>query len=376
MVSIRVPDIAKAGRLVIKIGSVLLVDESTGHLHEAWLDAVCDDIAALRARGQDVVIVTSGAIAIGRGPLNLRDRALRLEEKQAAAATGQMRLAQAYQASLGRHGLTVSQVLLTIGDTEDRRRFLNARATLNTLLRLGAIPVINENDTVATQEIRFGDNDRLAARVAAMIGADICVLLSDVDGLYTSDPRTDDSATHIAHVTKIDDQIRSMAGVARAGHGTGGMVTKLLAAEICMNAGSHMAIARGTELNPVAALENGAPCTWFISSAEPRAARKNWIAGSLNPTGRLFVDDGAKAALLGGKSLLPAGVTRVEGAFERGDAVSVCDSEGNVLAKGLSAFGSADADLIKGMRTDAIERVLGFIGRSEIIHRDDLVLGA
>ncbi len=374
MVAVDTPQIAKANRIVVKIGSVLLVEEETGQLHQQWLNAVCDDIAALRARGKDVVIVTSGAIAIGRGPLGLQRQALRLEEKQAAAATGQMRLAQAYQASLERHGLTVAQVLLTIGDTEDRRRFLNARATLDTLLRLGAVPVINENDTVATQEIRFGDNDRLAARVAAMIGADTCVLLSDVDGLYTADPRADSSATRLDTVDKIDDSVRDMAGVARAGHGTGGMVTKLMAADICMNAGCHMAIALGQKQNPISALENGAPCTWFVSSAEPRAARKQWIAGALNPSGRIIIDAGAKTALMAGKSLLAAGILGVEGAFDRGDAISIVDTDGVVIAKGLTAFGAEDANLIKGKRSDAIEGILGFKGRSEVVHRDDLVL--
>lgn len=374
MVSVEIPELASANRIVVKIGSVLLVEEETGQLHQDWLNAVCDDIASLRARGKDVVIVTSGAIAIGRQPLGLERRALRLEEKQAAAATGQMRLAQAYQASLERHGVTVAQVLLTIGDTEDRRRFLNARATLDTLLRLGAVPVINENDTVATQEIRFGDNDRLAARVAAMIGADVCVLLSDVDGLYTSDPRDNSDATRLETVTKVDDSVRAMAGVARAGHGTGGMVTKLMAAEVCMGAGCHMAIALGQVQNPLAELESGASCTWFVSSAEPRAARKKWIAGALNPSGRIVIDAGAKSALIDGKSLLPAGIVRVEGKFDRGDAVAIVDPEGLEVAKGLTAFSAEDTDLIKGKRSEAIEDLLGYTGRSEVVHRDDLVL--
>jgi len=374
MVSVEIPELASANRIVVKIGSVLLVEEETGQLHQDWLNAVCDDIASLRARGKDVVIVTSGAIAIGRQPLGLERRALRLEEKQAAAATGQMRLAQAYQASLERHSVTVAQVLLTIGDTEDRRRFLNARATLDTLLRLGAVPVINENDTVATQEIRFGDNDRLAARVAAMIGADVCVLLSDVDGLYTSDPRDNSDATRLETVTKVDDSVRAMAGVARAGHGTGGMVTKLMAAEVCMGAGCHMAIALGQVQNPLAELESGASCTWFVSSAEPRAARKKWIAGALNPSGRIVIDAGAKSALIDGKSLLPAGIVRVEGKFDRGDAVAIVDPEGLEVAKGLTAFSAEDTDLIKGKRSEAIEDLLGYTGRSEVVHRDDLVL--
>lgn len=374
MVTITTPDVSKAERIVIKIGSVLLVDETTGALHRSWLDAVCDDIAAMRARGQDVVVVTSGAIAIGRGPLNLTSQNLRLEEKQAAAATGQVRLTQAYQESLDRHDLTVAQVLLTVDDTEDRRRFLNARTTLDTLLRLGAIPVINENDTVATTEIRFGDNDRLAARVAAMIGADVCVLLSDVDGLYTSDPTSASDAKHLPRVTTIDDDVRAMAAAAKPGHGTGGMVTKLMAADICMAAGCHMAIALGAAMHPLGALENGALCTWFVSAAEPRAARKKWIAGTLNPTGKLVVDDGAARALSAGKSLLPAGVIGIEGEFDRGGAVAIVDQDGNVLGTGLSAFSAEDARRIKGHRSDALEGILGYQGRSEMVHRDDLAL--
>ncbi|MGB1877449.1 MAG: glutamate 5-kinase [Rhodospirillaceae bacterium] len=369
------PDIAKTERVVVKIGSVLLVDEATSALHRAWLDAVCDDIAAMRARGQQVVVVTSGAIAIGRGPLRLTSQSLRLEEKQAAAATGQVQLAQAYQESLGRHDLTVAQVLLTVDDTEDRRRFLNARTTLNTLLKLGAVPVINENDTVATTEIRFGDNDRLAARVAAMIGADACVLLSDVNGLYTADPTDNPEAEHVPLVKVITDDVRAMAATARHGHGTGGMVTKLMAADICMAAGCHMAIALGTVMRPLAALENGSQCTWFFSEAEPRAARKKWIAGTLNPTGTLVVDDGAANALSAGKSLLPAGVVDVEGEFDRGDAVAISTQDGATLGKGLSAFSAEDARRIKGHRSEALEGILGYQGRSELVHRDDLVLG-
>ncbi len=374
MVSVTTPDLTTEQRVVVKIGSALLVDEATGALHRPWLDAVCDDISVLRARGQQVVVVTSGAIAIGRGPLNLGGRTLRLEEKQAAAATGQVRLMQAYQESFTRYGFTVSQVLLTIEDTEDRRRFLNARTTLDTLLSLGAIPVINENDTVATQEIRFGDNDRLAARVAAMIGADVCILLSDVDGLYTADPNKDAAAQHLPVITTIDAATRDMAGTAKPGHGTGGMVTKLAAAEICMGAGCHMAIARGTVFNPLAALEQGAKCTWFISAAEPRTARKQWIAGALNPTGKLVIDAGAVEALKAGKSLLPAGVVKVTGTFDRGDTVAIVNQEGVVLGKGLIAFGADDVSRIKGHRSSELEQILGYKGRSEVVHRDDLVI--
>ena len=374
MDSLKSFDIAEASRVVVKIGSVLLVDGDTGDLHRRWLDAVCDDIAAMRKNGQDIVIVTSGAIAIGRQPLGLSDGSMRLEEKQAAAAAGQIRLSQAYQESFTRHGLAVAQVLLTVDDTEDRRRFLNARTTLDTLLRLGAVPLINENDTVATQEIRFGDNDRLAARVAAMISADACILLSDVDGLYSSDPAQNLGAQHIAFVDKIDDEIRGMAGAARPGHGTGGMVTKLQAAEICTDAGCHMAIALGSVSNPLSALQGGKPCTWFVSSAEPKAARKKWIGGTLEPSGRMVIDDGAVDALNKGKSLLPAGVVAVEGNFQRGDTVAITNRAGHQLGKGLSAFGFADAKQIMGKRSSEIEGVLGYKGSSEIIHRDDLVL--
>ena len=369
-------DLTQARRVVVKIGSVLLVDDDTGALHRSWLDSVCDDIAAMRARGQEVIVVTSGAIAVGRGPLGLTDRTMKLEEKQASAATGQMRLTQAYQESFSRHDVTVAQVLLTIDDTEDRRRYLNARTTLDTLLRLGALPLINENDTVATEEIRFGDNDRLAARVAAMMGADVCVLLSDVDGLYASDPATTPSAEHIPLVDRVDDRIHAMAGTARPGHGTGGMMTKLMAAEVCMDAGCHMAIALGSTTNPLSALENGHRCTWFVSAAEPRAARKRWIGGSLKPAGRLVIDDGAVSALKNGKSLLPAGVVAVEGAFERGDPVAIVTEHGTVMGTGLSAFGAQDAQLIMGRRSNELEAILGYRGRSEIIHRDDLVLGS
>jgi len=370
------PSLAHSGRVVIKIGSVLLVDDDTGALHRTWLDSVCDDIAAMCRRGQEVIVVTSGAIAVGRGPLGLMDRVMRLEEKQAAAATGQMRLTQAYQESLARYDLTVSQVLLTIDDTEDRRRYLNARTTLDTLLRLSAVPVINENDTVATQEIRFGDNDRLAARVAAMVGADVCVLLSDVDGLYASDPVANPEADHIPRVDRIDERIQGMANEAKPGHGTGGMVTKLMAAEICMDAGCHMAIALGKVNNPLSALEDRARCTWFVSAAEPRTARKRWIRGSLKPAGRLIIDAGAAEALANGKSLLPAGVVSVEGEFERGDPVAIVGEDGAVIGTGLSAFCSADARLIMGRRSGDLEDILGYKGRSELVHRDDLVLGS
>jgi len=364
-----------ARRLVIKIGSVLLVEEKTGKLYRTWLDAMVDDIAACKERGQEVLIVTSGAIAIGRQPLGISGRSLRLEDKQAAAATGQVRLTQAYQDSFDQHGITVAQVLLTIDDTENRRRYLNARNTLDTLLRLGTVPIINENDTVATQEIRFGDNDRLAAQVAQMTGADTLVLLSDTDGLYTADPSQDTDAKLVPLVTEITPEIQAMAGAAQPGHGTGGMETKLSAARICMAAGCHLVIAPGRKLNPIAALEKGGDCTWFESSAEPRTARKEWIAGGLQPVGAILIDEGAATALQNGKSVLPAGVIGVEGKFHRGDGVSILTVDGEVLGKGICAYSAEDARIIIGCQSDSIEGLLGYRGREELIHRDDLVLG-
>jgi len=366
--------ITAARRLIVKVGSALLVDESSGDIRRDWLAALVEDLARCRARGQEVVLVSSGAIAVGRRHLGLSGGALRLEEKQAAAATGQIRLAHAYLEALGRHGIGVAQILLTPDDTEQRSRHLNARATIEQLLALGAVPVINENDTVATAEIRFGDNDRLAARVAQMISADTLVLLSDVDGLYTADPRRDPDARHLPEVRELTPEIEAMAGHAPRGYSSGGMVTKLAAARIAMAAGCRMAIARGEGLHPLAAIENGARTTWFIPDAEPGTARKRWIAGAVNVTGTLVVDAGAVSALARGTSLLPAGVTAVEGTFEQGDAVIVRSSDGHELARGLTAYSSADAHAIAGHRSSEIEAILGYRGRDEIIHRDDLVV--
>ena len=366
--------LAKARRVIVKIGSALLVDQLSGDIRRAWLDALADDVAALHGRGTDVVIVTSGAIAAGRRHLGLTDAKLKLEEKQAAAATGQIRLAHAYQTALGRHGITAAQVLLTLDDTEERRRHLNGRATINTLLGLRAIPIINENDTVATAEIRFGDNDRLAARVAQMISADALVLFSDIDGLYTADPRKDPAARHLSEVREITPEILAMAGEAPPGYSSGGMVTKLEAARIAVSAGCAMAIAAGTAAHPLSAVLGGARCTWFLPGEQPLTARKRWIAGSLKPVGALVVDDGAAAALARGKSLLPAGVTAVEGAFERGDAVLIRRRDGGRAGRGLTAYGSADARRILGHKSREIEALLGYRGRGEMVHRDDLVL--
>ena len=363
-----------AKRLVVKIGSSLLVDEATGQLRREWLAALAADIAAARGRGQEVVLVSSGSIALGRRHLGLNRHALRLEEKQAAAATGQIRLAHAYQEALARHDATVAQILLTLADTEQRRHYLNARSTINTLLKLGAVPVINENDTVATEEIRFGDNDRLAARVAQMISADCLVMLSDVDGLFTADPMTDPNATLVAEVDDLTPEIMAMAGSARAGFGTGGMTTKLAAARIAVAAGCHMVIAQGRIMHPLGEIAITGGGTWFVPHANPQAARKQWIAGTLSPAGRLTVDDGAARALAGGKSLLPAGVVAVAGRFQRGDAVLVVDQAGRELARGLCAYSDDDANRIAGHKSGDIEALLGYRGRDEMIHRDDLVL--
>jgi glutamate 5-kinase len=367
-------DLAQARRLIVKIGSALLVDDATGDIRRPWLEALVEDLARCRRRKQEVLIVSSGAIACGRRHLGLTGRSLKLEEKQAAAATGQIRLAHAYQEALARHGFTVAQILLTPEDTEERRRHLNARATVEQLLALGAIPVINENDTVATAEIRFGDNDRLAARVAQMISADTLVLLSDIDGLYTGDPRHDPTAKHIPEVRELTPEIEAMGGAAPTGDSSGGMVTKLAAARLAMTAGCRMVIAQGDALRPLTAIEQGARATWFIPGAEPRTARKRWIAGTLNPMGVLTVDDGAVAALKRGTSLLPAGVVAIDGSFDRGDAVVVKTRDGRELGCGLSAYSSADARAIAGHKSGEIEAILGYRGRDEMIHRDDLVV--
>jgi glutamate 5-kinase len=362
---------AAARRIIVKIGSALLVDPATGVLRGTWLE----DLAALRARGQEVLVVTSGAIAVGRLSQGWLGRTLRIEEKQAAAAIGQIQLAHLYQQALGRHGITIGQILVTLEDTEARRRHLNARATLNQLLAQGVIPVINENDTVTTAEIRFGDNDRLAARVAQMVSADTLVLLSDIDGLYTADPRRDPAARHLPEIGEITPEIEAMAGAAVPGISTGGMVTKLAAARIALAAGCRMVIANGKAEHPLAAIEAGARVTWFLPSANPLTARKRWIAGSISPSGTLVVDDGAAHALADGASLLPAGVVAVDGHFDRGDAVLVRRRDGTVIARGLTAYGHDDAARIAGHKTREIEALLGYRGRDEIIHRDDLVFG-
>lgn len=372
--SLSAPSLATAKRLVVKIGSALLVDAKEAAPRRAWLAGVAEDIAALRARGVDVIVVSSGAIALARRSLGLTQKRLRLEEKQAAAAVGQIRLAQAWTDTLSAHGLTAAQLLLTLEDTEDRRRYLNARATLETLLGFGCVPVINENDSVATAEIRYGDNDRLAARVAEMVQADQLLLLSDIDGLYTADPKRDAAAAHIPLVEALTPEIEAMGGEPPPGYSSGGMRTKLVAARIATGAGCAMVIALGHVEHPLRALEAGARCTWFLPAPEGRSARKRWILGTLAPLGRIIVDAGAARALAQGRSLLPAGVRALEGAFERGDAVEVRGPDGTQLARGLCAYASADAARIIGHRSEEIEAILGWRGRDEIIHRDDLVL--
>jgi glutamate 5-kinase len=366
--------LSRARRIVVKVGSALLVDGATGRLNRAWLETLVADIVRLRRQGKEVVLVSSGAIALGRRHLGLPRGPLRLEESQAAAAVGQIRLAHAYKELLEAEGVPVAQVLLTLEDSEQRRRYLNARATLTTLLARGAVPVINENDTVATAEIRYGDNDRLAARVAQMVSADCVVLLSDIDGLYTADPNKDPAARFIPTVREITPEIEAMAGDSASEVGRGGMATKVIAARIAVAAGCHFCIAAGAPRHPVRRIEQGGRCTWFRPAATPVAARKQWIAGTLRPAGELRIDDGAARALRAGKSLLPAGVTAISGRFERGDTVSVCTADGREVARGIVAYGDAEAARIVGRRSADIAALLGYAGRDELVHRDDLVL--
>ena len=363
-----------ARRIVVKVGSALLVDPQSGRINRTWLETLLEDLLRLRARGQEVILVSSGAIALGRRELKLANGALKLEESQAAAAVGQIRLAHAYKELLEEKGVTVAQVLLTLEDSERRRRYLNARATLQALLALGALPVINENDTVATAEIRYGDNDRLAARVAQMTGADCLVLLSDVEGLFTADPNKDPNAEFIDVVRQLTPQIEAMAGSSMSEVGSGGMASKILAAKIAVAAGCHLCIAAGHPTHPIRRLEEGARCTWFVPTSTPAAARKQWIAGTLKPAGSITIDAGALKALQEGKSLLPAGVVATRGRFDRGDTVSVLAPDGSEFARGICAYSDSDAARILGRRSSDIESLLGFRGRDEMIHRDDLAI--
>ena len=367
------PALGDFRRLVVKVGSSLLVDAEAGRLNQAWLASLAADIADLHGKSRDVLVVSSGAIALGRSVLKIQG-SLKLEDSQAAAAVGQIALARAWSEILAAHSISTGQILLTLGDTEERRRYLNARSTLNKLLEWRAVPVINENDTVATSEIRYGDNDRLAARVATMVSADCLILLSDVDGLYDSPPAANPAAKRIPVVARITSEIEAMAGAATSDLARGGMQTKIEAGKIATVAGTHMVIAPGAVDNPLQAVAAGGPCTWFLAPGNPVTARKKWIAGSLEPKGNLFIDVGAVAALRSGKSLLPAGVKRAEGEFSRGDAVIVRDLDGHEIARGLSAYDAADALKILGKSSGDIAMILGFGGRAEMIHRDDLVL--
>lgn len=368
------PMLSRHKRIAIKVGSALLVDRSTG-LRRAWLESLCDDIASLHKAGCEVMIISSGAIALGRTMLNLATGPLKLEGSQAAAAVGQIGLAPAWNDALKGHAIHAGQILLTLEDTENRRRYLNARATLGELLRLGAIPVINENDTVATTEIRYGDNDRLAARVASMMNADLLILLSDIDGMYTAPPTNNPDAKHIPIVAKITPDIEAMAGSAASELSRGGMKTKIEAAKIATNAGTAMIIADGTTANPLMALNNGARYTHFNKSETPVSAWKSWIAGQLEPQGRLVVDAGAQAALLKGKSLLPAGVKSVEGRFSRGDTVAIIvENTRTEVARGLASYDSAEATKIAGLKTTQIEAVINYSPRAAMVHRDDMVI--
>jgi glutamate 5-kinase len=359
--------------LVVKIGSALLVDRDTGEFRGDWLQSLADDVADLRARGTDVVLVSSGSIALGRGVLDLPEGALPLEQSQAAAAVGQIRLARSYEEALGKHGLSAAQILVTLEDSMDRRRYLNTRATMQTLLNLGVTPIVNENDTIATDEIRYGDNDRLAAQVAVTIGADQLVLLSDVDGFYTANPQKDAKAKRLDVIDTITSEIEAMAGDAGSGLSKGGMKTKVMAARVATEAGCAMAITLGSPMNPLKALNEGAPSTWFTAQTVPQAARKRWIA-TMKPNAQIAIDAGAIDALRRGKSLLPAGVVDVRGSFGRGDPVTIEDETGQTLGIGLSRYTSAEARQIKGCRTADIEDVLGYKGRTALVHRDDMVL--
>lgn len=362
-----------ASRLVVKIGSALLVDRQSGVLRSDWLKSLAQDVAWLKGQGTDIILVSSGSIALGRGVLGLPAATLPLEQSQAAAAVGQIRLARAYEEALTPHKITTAQVLVTLEDSEDRRRYLNSRATLETLLGLGVVPIVNENDTVATDEIRYGDNDRLAAQIAVTVGADQLILLSDVDGFYSGNPNEDASAKRYETIDHITPEIEAMAGDAGSGLSKGGMKTKLLAAKMATAAGCDMAITEGSTLNPLQSLENGANCTWFTAKLDPHAARKRWIS-AMKPRGEITVDEGAAKALANGNSLLPAGITEVTGDFGRGDPVAVLDPQARRLAQGISRYTAQEADAIKGRKSSEIEATLGYPGRAALIHRDDLAL--
>ncbi len=363
----------QAKRLVVKIGSALLVDRNTGALRSEWLHSLAEDVTWLKSLGTDVILVSSGSIALGRGVLGLPAVELPLEQSQAAAAVGQIRLARAYEEALAPHGIKTAQILVTLEDSADRRRYLNSRATMETLLGLGVVPIVNENDTIATDEIRYGDNDRLAAQVAVTVGADQLILLSDVDGFYTGNPVEDPTATRYDEIHEITPEIEAMAGDAGSGLSKGGMKTKLLAAKMATVAGCDMAITEGSPLNPLKTLEDGANSTWFGATEDPQAARKRWIA-AMKPRGELHVDAGAAQALGNGKSLLPAGVAKVTGKFGRGDPVAIVGPDQRILGQGLTRYTVQEARAIKGRKSADIEPTLGYPGRAALIHRDDMAL--
>jgi glutamate 5-kinase len=369
------PQLTDFKRIVIKVGSSLLVDSAAGRVRRSWLVALAEDIAKLHGEKRDVLVVSSGAIALGRARLKLPRGALKLEESQGAAAVGQIALARIWSEVLGQHGIETGQILLTLQDTEERRRYLNARSTIARLLDWRAVPVINENDTIATNEIRYGDNDRLAARVASMATADLLILLSDIDGLYDAPPNSNVNAKLIPRVNAITPEIEAMAGSAESELSRGGMRTKIEAGKIATAAGAHMVIASGKIDHPLRAIAKGGRCTWFMTAANPVTSRKRWIAGTLEARGTLTIDAGAVAALRKGKSLLPAGVIRVDGQFARGDAVVVRGPDTREVGRGLVAYDAEDADKIKGRSSGDILSILGISGRSEMIHRDDLVIG-
>jgi glutamate 5-kinase len=371
----KLPTIHDFRRIVIKVGSSLLVDGEAGRVKQAWLASLVEDIAALHREQRDMLVVSSGSIALGRAVLRLPKGPLKLEESQAAAAVGQIALARTWSEALGGHGIGAGQILVTLGDTEERRRYLNARSTIAKLLEWRAVPVINENDTVATNEIRYGDNDRLAARVATMASADLLVLLSDVDGLYDAPPGQSASATLIPVVARITPEIEAMAGAAPSELSRGGMQTKIEAAKIATTGGTHMVIGSGRVDHPLRAIASAAPSTWFLTPGNPVTSRKKWIAGSLEPKGTLTIDAGAVAALRRGNSLLPVGVIRVDGHFARGDAVIVRGPDGAEIGRGLVAYDAGDAEKLKGRPSGDILLLLGIGGRAEMIHRDDLALG-
>ena len=365
--------LTKAKRIVIKVGSTLLVDKNSGDLNLTWLESLASDVSSLKSRGIDLVLVSSGSIALGRGILGLQDAELSLENSQASAAVGQIRLARAYEEVLAPFSVKTAQILVTLEDSANRRRYLNTRATMERLLTFGVVPIVNENDTVATDEIRYGDNDRLAAQIAATVSADNLILLSDVDGLYSSNPSTNPDAKRLDIIKEITPEIEEMAGEGVSGISKGGMITKLMAARTATQAGCAMVITKGDAPNPITELESGANCTWFKPNVDPQTARKRWIS-SQKSVGKLIIDQGAVTALIDGKSLLPIGVTSIEGNFSRGDVVSIYSTNGRELAKGICAYPAVEAKLIIGQNSNEIETILGYSGRAAVVHRDDLAI--